>query len=136
MKTIKEIALYFHDWMSDDEETAEEVKLIEREMLNEDIKFESGIGETDMPPFKERNYDILFFDWGGAMIGNNMMGHFCQNILEEALECPSKVYVMVSSFTRTAMREAQRDFQQANGELPPNVFLDFKSAAKFLNEVW
>ena len=96
---------------------------------------------TDVPPMRgsgeERNYDILFFDWGGASAGcQGLFDSFCRQILEESLDCPSKVYVMCSLFTTIAMKEAKAEFERDNGSVPPNVFLTIKEASEFLNKIW
>ena len=135
MKTLKETVLYFHDFMTTEEETAEEIRAFQRKFYNNGIEI-LEIQEIDEPPFRyHRSYDILLFDWGGASLGNSCMRHYCEYILEEALEKPSRIYIMVSSFTREAMREASESFKQANGEVPANVFMTIEEACKLLKEL-
>ena len=132
MKEIKETVLYFHDFMTNEDQTKEEIRHLQREFHDNGLLVRE-IKETETPPFRDKEYyDILLFDWGGAMIGNSCMRHFCISILEEALEKPSKVYIMSSHYTTEAMKEAQKSFKEANGELPANVFLNIKDACKLL----
>jgi hypothetical protein len=132
MKKLNDLVLYFHDYMTNEEETQEEVRRFQRDFFTNGIQIDN-IETTDNPPFNgNKSYDILLFDWGGASIGNSNMRHFCRYILDEAIEKPSRIYIMVSSFTADAMKEALDDFKQANGELPANVFLNITDACKLL----
>jgi len=132
MKKLNDSVLYFHDYMTNEEETREEVRRFQRDFYTSGIQVDK-IETTDEPPFGgKKGYDILLFDWGGASFGNSMMQHFCRNILDEAIEKPSRIYIMVSSFTADAMKEALGDFKQANGELPANVFLNIADACRLL----
>ena len=136
-KKIKGEVLYFHDFMSNEQESKEELDNIIAEFKENGIEFESEVKDTDTPPMGNGGYDILFFDWGGASVGcQGLFDSFCRHILEEALECPSKVYVMCSAFTTRAMVEAKKEFERDNGEVPPNVFLTIKEAAEFFTNVW
>ena len=122
MKKIKETALYFHDFMSSKDESKEELDNIIAEFKHNGIEFESEVADTDTPPMRggssEKSYDILFFDWGGASVGcQGLFDSFCRQILEEALECPSKVYVMCSLFTVSAMKEAEAEFTDESDRL-------------------
>ena len=65
---------------------------------------------VDIPPFNKINYDILFFDYGGMSIGNSLLESFCKQIIKDANDNPSKYYVMVSSLTQWAMKEALKEF--------------------------
>jgi hypothetical protein len=132
MKKLNEQVLYFHDYMTDEDEVQREIRQFQRQFANNDILVEVIEETEDMPLFGKRNYDILLFDWGGASIGNSMLRHFCEYILKEAIENPSKVFIMVSSFTSDAMEEAENDFKSANGEVPTNVFLNINDACRFL----
>ena len=135
MKTIKDNVLYFHDFLTDEDETQEEIRMYLRKFHSNGIEFFYDVNETDVPPFDgARGYDILLFDWGGASFGNSMMRGFCIQILDEATECPNRIYIMVSSFTKEAMEEAQSDFVRVNGNVPVNVFLDIESACEYLNK--
>ncbi len=88
------------------------------------------IEKTDIGPrVLNESFDVLFFDWGGMCIGNNMIYHFCRNILKHAEDNPSKYYVMVSAFTREAMKDAIDAFGE---EKPFNVFLSIEEFAGWL----
>ena len=80
---------------------------------------------------EEKYYDLLMFDWGGMSIGNSMLEHYCKYILKEAVDCPSRYYVMVSTMTKYAMEDA---LHEMGDNKPQNVFLDFKSLAKWLEK--
>jgi hypothetical protein len=129
MKTINSSVLYFHDFETTKEDTAEEIRMYQRTFYLNGIEI-SKIKHTDIPPFGRMKYDILLFDWGGASVGNSMMDNFCRRILNEAIENPSKLYIMVSRMTADAMRDATEEL----GELPANVFLDIHDACKLLKE--
>lgn len=82
---------------------------------------------TTKPPFRQqKNYDVMVFDWGGMSIGNSLLEHFCRYLLEEAEERPSKDFVMASSFTTEAMKDAVSEL----GKVPPNVFLTIDDYCK------
>ncbi|MGO9377051.1 MAG: hypothetical protein ACLP29_00705 [Dissulfurispiraceae bacterium] len=97
--------------------------------------FIKNIKFTDIPPLKgsdnELYYDLLLFDWGGMSIGNSMLESFVKYIAEEAQECPSKYYVMVSAFTSEAMEDALQEF---GDKRPQNIFLDFESFVAWLRK--
>jgi len=134
MKTIKGNVIYFHDPMDEPEP---EMRIIQREFHDAGFELPSII-ETDLPPFmgasNERGYDILLFDWGGMSLGNSLLSHFCEEILDEALECPNRTYIMTSYFTKEAMDEAKESFDKANGSVPPNVFLSVKDYCNYLSK--
>ncbi len=115
-------AIYFGDSFGDVEE---ERDAIEDKLAKNGI--ELSIKATDEPPWKKQ-YDILFFDWGGMSMGNDMLGHFCRWILEEADNGPGKVFIMTSQFTKEAMEDATRDL----GFAPNNVYLDIEKALPIL----
>lgn len=72
-------------------------------------------------------YEILFFDWGGMSFGNDMLSSFCNDILEEAEENPSKLYVMCSQMTAAAMTEAAKEMKNRS----PNILLSVKEFGEF-----
>lgn len=132
MKTFNGVVLYFHDYMTNEDWTQKEVDEFKKEFLRHGVQIDK-IETTDDNPFGIRKYDILLFDWGGASMGNSMMNFFCEHILEESLEHPSRIYIMVSTFTAAAMVEAMEDFKSANGgSIPSNVFLNIKSACPLI----
>lgn len=96
----------------------------------EDIRFEK-IKCMDMPPFGQVSYDILFFDYGGMSIGNDLLGSFCRHILREAQDYPSRYYVMVSSFTQYAMKDALSGFASESGiRHLSNIYLSIQDFAR------
>ena len=88
---------------------------------------------TDMYPRGE-NTDYLFFDYGGMSIGNLFDGIFGREIVKDADMFPNRTYIVVSTFTSYAMKDAKEDF----GKDLPNVFLsigDFVTFYKRLNQL-
>lgn len=121
--------VYFGDAMLtfDVESVDEEFeKTIEPEILENGLKFEN-VKCVDFPPFGE-NYDILFFDWGGMSIGNDMLGSFCRHITREAKDRPNTYYVMTSNFTKYAMEDA---LDRLGDDKPFNIFLTISQFAEF-----
>ena len=92
------------------------------------LKFEN-VKCMESPPFGQMSYDILFFDWGGMSIGNDMLGSFCRQICREAPDRPSTYYVMTSLFTREAMEDAMHDLPKL-----PNVFLNVRKFASYYKQ--
>jgi hypothetical protein len=81
---------------------------------------------TDMYPRNER-YDYLFFDYGGMSIGNSLMESLCREIVRDADRYPNKTYIVVSTFTGYAMKDAKDEF----GTNLPNIFLSIDEFATF-----
>jgi len=121
-------ALYFCDepFESTPEEELEQLK---RELEYEGVEVMADITVTTMPPFARFpdpvNYDILFFDWGGMSLGNSILDHFCREILREAEDYPSRIYVLVSRMTMEAMLDAMESMSSRL----PNLFLTIKDFA-------
>jgi len=115
MKAIKDKlkAIYFGDPLGDVDEEADEIK---KSLESHGIAIE--IKATDRPPFYEA-FDILFFDWGGASIGNSMLGHFCRWIVDHAENHPGNLYIMTSVFTEEAMKDALETLP----DVPNNIYL-------------
>jgi|SRR5665811_576331 len=111
--------IYICDFMGDPEQ---EVQDLEKETGLE-IKYKEN------PNFEKIHFDTLFFDWGGAMLGNSMLEHFCRRILKHAKEHPSRYYVMTSNFTTAAMVDAVREFGEDN---PANLFLSVKQFKQYI----
>jgi hypothetical protein len=59
------------------------------------------------------------------------MRHYCQHILDEAIEKPSRYYIMVSSFTLEAMRELLYSIKNSGIEKPFNVFLTIEDYCNY-----
>lgn len=88
---------------------------------------------TDMYPRGEM-YDYLFFDYGGMSLGNSLMESLCREILRDADKYPNRTYIVVSTFTSYAMKDAKEEL----GADLPNVFLsidDFVVFHKRLNNL-
>ncbi len=90
---------------------------------------------TSDPPFgpasrnRPRDFDILFFDWGGAgLFGDGVLNDYCRQILDDAQDHPRTIYVVTSAFTSMAVKEAMADFM---GDAPANIFLDLKDFIKY-----
>lgn len=64
--------------------------------------------------------------------GNDMMGSFCRQFISEARENPSKLYIMVSSFTKEAMEDALSYLDNDHEERPANIFLEIEDAISVL----
>ena len=130
MKKIKAKTYYFCDsgWESNFDSIEDEFELVvAKKCRAKNIEF-TKVTCTDLPPFDE-TYSILFFDWGGMMMGNSMIEYFCREILEQAENCPSIDYVMTSSFTQQAMEDAQETF----GKTTPNIFLSVDDWIRHIN---
>lgn len=130
MKTIKAKTYYFADmfWSSFFDSIEDEFnEMVALPFKAAGIKFEN-VTCTDTPPFKE-SYEILFFDWGGMSLGNSLLNSFCRQILQEAKDNPSIDYIMTSTFTSSAMKDAQLDF----GEYLPNIYLTIEEYIKKIN---
>jgi hypothetical protein len=76
------------------------------------------------------SYDILFFDYGGMSIGNSLLESFSREFVNEAADNPNKYYVVVSTFTEYAVKDALESF---NGETPHNVYLGIPDFVKNYN---
>ncbi len=83
----------------------------------------------ELPQCLGEYFDILFFDWGGMSTGNSMLEHFCRHILEHAENHPDRIYIMNSSFTAEAMKDAKNEMA---GGHSANVFLDLEKAVPLL----
>lgn len=117
--------LYYCDPMGDEQE---EMKHIIIEIENLSGKTISIQYEEQLP--LEKSFDVLFFDWGGMSIGNSMLEHFCDYILKDAQEHPSRFYVMTSTFTTSAMRDAISEF---GNDKPANILLTVKELIPYLD---
>jgi len=128
MARINKKVIYFADPMGD---LDYEVRTIKRKLIQKGILF-NKIKTMDTPPFGETAYDILFFDWGGMMMGNSLMESFCREIIKAAKDYPSKMFIMVSTFTKQAMREALEEFSAE--EKLFNIYLDIDKFAEDFNK--
>lgn len=125
METIKnKKVIYFADPMNPPEDEVDMV--IIKPLEKHGIKFEK-IHCTERPPFKEI-YDILFFDWGGMSMGNSLMESFCREIIKAAKDYPNRMFVMVSTFTGFAMKDALCEFCEDDAMF--NIFLNINHFAE------
>jgi hypothetical protein len=122
------ICKYFCDIAGEPEEEARQI----RQKL-EDNGFKKIKIKVEKKPdcIEERNYDVLFFDWGGMSIGNSMLEHFCGRILTQAEERPNTYFVMTSLFTESAMFDAKESF----GKELANLFLNIDDFVAFLKKM-
>ncbi len=81
----------------------------------------------------ESDFDILFFDWGGMSLGNDMLGSQCRALTSHAEEHPSKVYIMASLFTGYAMQDALDEFL---GRKMGNVIIDIQDQKDLVRAVF
>lgn len=120
--------IYFADIMGDIKEEAQE---IEKRLRKDGINNFKTIEIHDEPQFLEnRRFDVLFFDWGGMSIGNSMLEHFCDEIIKHAEEHPSRIYVMNSTFTAYAMKDAIGSRPELKNI--KNIFLSYANALPYL----
>lgn len=118
--------IYWHDWVTSEDEKSD----LKVQVLDPCDKAKISIKKmkcAELPQCLEENFDILFFDWGGMSLGNSLMEHFCRHIYKQAQDNPSRFYIMVSTFTKYAMKEAIEEFGEGK---PFNIFLsidDFES---------
>ena len=101
----------------------------EKQLAEHGIQFDK-VHFYETPPFNQTNYDILFFDWGGASLGNDMLGSFCRQIIRESELYPNRCYVMISTFTNYAMEDALEVLDNK----PENIFLSIKDFAQWFNK--
>ena len=87
---------------------------------------------TSDPMVIKRKYDILFFDYGGMSFGNSMLESLCRFILTAAEDNPSRLFCMVSRFTKAAMQDAMGSMSSKF----PNLFLEIDDFIRFYKEVW
>lgn len=122
--------IYTGDFMGDLEDECNSIK----KQIERSLNLPKGSVEITI---KEGNptgtdFDVLFFDWGGATIGNSMMEHFCRGFINEAIECPSKLYVMTSTFTAQYMKdELEQELKLEHAKLP-NIFLSIEDAMPYI----
>jgi hypothetical protein len=96
--------VYVGDPMGDIESECETIRqYIETER---DIDLKIKIKDILPKVLKDGKFDVLFFDWGGMSIGNDLLEHFCEDIVEHAHDHPQKEYVVTSHFTYLAMKDA------------------------------
>lgn len=125
-------ALYLCDPMGDQED---EMKTIQKN-LEEDFGYSLEIAPVEfLEDAFEINFDVLFFDWGGMSIGNSMLEHFVEYLIDDAKEHPMRDYVMTSSFTKVAMEDALEALKREYEESPKNIFLTLEDWGKWIMKV-
>ena len=122
--------IYCGDYMGDLEEECNDI----RKQIERKLKLKEG---SLIIEIKEGNpigtsFDILFFDWGGATIGNSVMEHYCRGFINEAKECPNKLYIMTSAMTGQYMEDELKDELEMEHEPIPNIFLNIDKALPFI----
>lgn len=122
--------LYFHDHTENLELEVECIK----KRLQEKTGLQPEIETTDIPPFDDKYYDVLFFDWGGMSIGNSMLEKFCEYIVNQAEEKPNRIYIMTSLFTRDAMKDVLSRYEE--NSIPKNVFLEINDTCAEILREW
>lgn len=132
-------ALYFYDryespfvdiGKSADEFATEWTTDALRAILGED-QFDYEV-TYDCPFGRRRDYDILFFDYGGiGQFAPGMLGSMARYFVKDALNNPSKYYVLNSSFTKYAVDEVIEDF---GGDPPANLFFSPEDFCEFLKK--
>ncbi len=108
----------------------EEFRLTASQLQRKGIVFHKVKFMEHLP--MDEKYDILFFDWGGMSMGNDILGHYCRYIIEDSKKYPNRCFVMVSSFTQSAMEDAQYEF---SGEKFHNIFLNVDEFCKYYNQI-
>ena len=132
-KHLKGKFIYLHDFMLSSvvEDGWDEFKdVVDTPLMNQNILIDGlKLKVTDNPnTIFESKFDVMFFDWGGASMGNSLLENFCRYIIREAEDNPSKTFVMVSQFTEYAMRDAINEF----GDKLNNVYFNIKDFTKTL----
>lgn len=139
--TLKDRVLYFADPMLTygcDSLKEEFDELVNTQLVANGIVFDR-VKYTSDPPFgpagrkRLRDFDILFFDWGGAgLLGTGALYNYCRQILHDAQDHPSTIYVVSSVFTSMAVKEVMAEFM---GDVPANIFLSLKDFIKYYKAV-
>lgn len=93
--------------------------IFDRVRHTSDVPFSTASAEN-----QPKDFDILFFDWGGAgLLGNGILHNYCRQILNDAQDHPSIIYVVTSAFTSMVVKEIMASFM---GDVPANIFLSLK----------
>jgi hypothetical protein len=123
--------VYFHDFV-DNKNLKEDLKhQVILPCEKNEIFFENGIECYDEPQCLDGEFDVLFFDWGGMSLGNSLLESFCREIYNQAENQQNRFFVMVSSFTEEAMKDAVEEFGK---ERPFNLFLSVDDFGSWLKK--
>jgi len=130
IKEIKGKVIYWCDPMGD---IKEEWKGYERKLKNEhNLILENKVKVMDIPPSRERPFDVLFFDYGGLLPGaGGLIRSNCTYIIEMAEDNSSRLFVMVSGCTKEAMKDAMEDLGKGNLS---NIFMNIQGFADFYHK--
>lgn len=79
-----------------------------------------------MESLDRTSYDYLFFDWGGASVGNSLLDSYCRFLIRDAENNPNRTIIIVSTMTREAMKDA---LAAMNGQKFHNIFLSITDFA-------
>lgn len=129
--TTFKTGIYWHDYVDTKKDEKLDLKIQVTKPCDEAKIYIKKIQCFDTPEALDRNCDILFFDWGGMSLGNSCMQSFCRQILEYAENFPNRFYVMVSMFTKEAMKEAIVEFGK---DKPYNIFLSVEDLGLWLDK--
>ena len=129
--TIFQKAIYWYDYTDEANMKLDFARQVLSPCADNNIIL-AGCSYYDLPTALEQTFDVLFFDWGGMSLGNSMMESFCRYIIKHAQDNGSRYYVMVSSMTEAAMKDALNTFGE---DKPLNVFLSIKDLAIFLDKL-
>lgn len=128
--------LYFTDWEYDDETIEQEMRDINRRLHNNGVKDCDVTEFTQLPPFKghseEKNYDIMYFDFGGVMqVCYSVVADFIRCILKESSDCSNRYYVVTSAFSMVLDEFKDVVREMFNDEQPFNVFYSIEDFCEF-----
>jgi hypothetical protein len=128
--------LYFTDFMAEEDQIESEIedinKLLRENKLDELIVKKS----TTEPPFKghsqEIKYDVMFFDYGGAMdMCYSTVSNYIECILRESVECPNRYYVVTSTFSMLLNEFKDIVRSDFGNNIPFNVFLSIQDFMEY-----
>lgn len=123
-------AIFFNDFIGTSFETPEE------EFESFKNRFEKLYGIKfewkHIQKYPDEYYDVFFFDYGGLLPGSGgLMESFIRQIIKDSDEHPNRYYVMISSFTKEAMKDGIHEFGFDKNEKPFNIFLEVEDFVKF-----
>ena len=120
-------------WRDDDGCEKEDVKYLLEDCEDNGIEIKK-LDIINLPKLDVlEKYDLIFFDWGGMMIGNSMLQSFSRLLLEFAQDNPSKEFVMTSQVTGYAMKEAIDELPKE--KRPFNIYLSVIEFRERLEEI-
>lgn len=131
-------AVYFCDWNYStlSESPEHEFKNYVRDDLEKNNITYDNIQCSDDPDMFDKKFDLFLFDYGGVGFGNSLLQSNCKRVVEHAREHPNRIYIMVSQFTREAMKDLLYDLEQRKELLPANVFLSPEDYSNKMNGIY